>query len=93
MAVTYVIKFDVNPDLSVWEPLQGDRSQMPNQHQLTAVFRWVRGAPSRADSRRRSLSVNGRRPRGFACEGAGAPTGSHASENAVSNRRTNAEDH
>jgi hypothetical protein len=45
MAVTYVIKFDVNPDLSVWEPLQGDRSQMPNQHQLTAVFRWVRPRP------------------------------------------------
>jgi hypothetical protein len=30
--------------------------------------------PSRADSRRRSLSVNERRPRGLACEGAGAPT-------------------
>jgi hypothetical protein len=38
-------------------------------------------APSRADSRRRSLSVNGKHPRGFACEGAGAPTGSHAIEN------------
>ena len=41
-------------------------------------------APPRADTRRRSLSVNGRQPRGFACEGAGATHGRTQLKTAIS---------
>jgi hypothetical protein len=88
-AVTITSEFEIIDPRRVLLPRYfsniSDESHHPERSSATAERETLRDDSVRNSverrSERRSLSVNGRHPRGFACEGAGAPTGSHASEN------------